>query len=247
MSIEYKQKNDVPDLYNILGLTVDVCNDSNCDEIIQKAYVKKAKICHPDKHPGRKDIAEVFELLTRAYDILKNEKDRNEYNTRLNLSKQSSSDFIQLKKTAIDNYEAIGEYKPPTDQQNLTFKEQMKAIDLKHGYDSSLEGSTITKQEAKKLMLQMSQKRNVQDNELKPMKIFEENKPFNPEKFNAAFDLVHKRDDSTIISHNGVPSAWNDMGSVINYSNFDNLDNLYVDDNSRLDISKQTFGSIDFG
>ena len=48
MSVEHKPKNDLPDLYNILGLTSDVCKESNCNEIIQKAYIKKAKVCHPD-------------------------------------------------------------------------------------------------------------------------------------------------------------------------------------------------------
>src|SRR3970040_2130639 len=110
MSTEYKQKNDLPDLYNILGLTIDVCKEPNCNELIQKAYGKKAKACHPDKHPGRKDVEEVFELLTSAYDILKDEKQRNEYNHRLSMNKQSSGDFLRLRKGASDFVASLGEY-----------------------------------------------------------------------------------------------------------------------------------------
>ena len=44
MTTEYKQKNDVIDLYDILGLTGDVCKQENCNEIIHKAYLKKAKV-----------------------------------------------------------------------------------------------------------------------------------------------------------------------------------------------------------
>lgn len=247
MDSEYKQKDELPDLYNILGLTIDVCKDPNCDEIIQKAYVKKAKACHPDRHPGRKDVAEVFELINNTYDILKNEKSRDEYNHKLTLNKQSSSDFTKLKKGATGYVETIGQYTPPTDQQKLSFKEQMKALDAKHGYDSSIESAPISKQDAKKKMLELTKNRAVQDVKLKPEKLFDEREPFNNKKFNEAFDRIHKRDnDTAMIPHNGVPLAWNDMGTVANFSSFDNLDNLYVEDNNRLDTSKQAYASINF-
>ena len=124
METEYKQKNELPDLYNILGLTSTVCEDKKCDEIIKKAYVKRAKRLHPDKHPGRKDIVEIFELLTNAYDILRDEKLRTAYNHKLSLDKQSSASFSNLKDTSKNYMDAIGEYKPPGDEQKLKFGEQ---------------------------------------------------------------------------------------------------------------------------
>ena len=245
MSEEYKPKNDLPDLYNFLGLTIDVCKEPNCDELIQKAYVRKAKACHPDKHPNRKDVEEVFLLLTQSYDILKNEKQRNNYNHKLNLNKQSSNDFLKLKKSTQAYVESIGQYKPPTEQQELSFKEQMKMLDMKHGYDSSIEKTPIDQRDAKKKVSELSNIRAQQEIDTKPEKLFDEGR-FDSKKFNAAFDIAHKRDEA-IIAHNGVPSAWNDLGSVVNYSSFDNLDNLYVNDSNRLDTMKQNYSGTNFG
>jgi curved DNA-binding protein CbpA len=245
MANEYKPKSDIPDLYNILGLTAEVCKDPNCNDLIQKAYVRKAKLCHPDKHPGRKDIEEVFELLTSAYDILKDEKQRNAYNHKLTLNKQSSSDFLKLKDGTNSYMKTIGEYKPPTDQQKLSFKEQMKVLDDKHKFNSA-DATAISKNDAKKKLIQMEKERVLQDRDLKPEKLFDDGR-FDLKKFNAAFDKVHKRDETAMMPHNGVPSAWNDMGTVANYSNFDNLDNLYVEDSNRFDTAKQNYSGIDFG
>lgn len=245
MTTEYKVKNSLPNLYNILGLDIDVCKKENCNELIQKAYVKKAKACHPDKHPGRKDIVEIFELVTGAYDILKDEKQRNEYNNRLRIKEHSSNDFFALRKGTTDYMDSIGEYVPPTDKQKLAFKDQMKMLDDKHGYDET-QIDPISKFDAKKKLNNISKERAKQDIELKPEKLFEDGR-FDLARFNAAFDQVHNRNDTSMVPHNGIPSAWNDMGSDANYSSFDNLDNLYVEDGNRFDTGKQTFGGVDFG
>lgn len=246
MSVEYKQKSNLPDLYNILGLSIDVCNEKNCNEIIQKAYIKKAKVCHPDKHPGRKDVEEIFELITGAYDILKNEKERKAYNHKLTLENQSSNDFNKLKKGAMDYAESFGEYKPPTDTQKISFKEQMKLLDNKHNFNSSLTDAYLTPQESKKKINDLTKIRTDQDNAYKHEKLFEGH--FDRNKFNAAFDKFHKKNESNgMILHNGVPSAWNDIGTDAGFSNFDNLDNLYVETDNRFDTSRQNYGGIDFG
>ena len=245
MTTEYKPKSELPDLYNILGLTIDVCKDPKCNEIIKKEYTKKAKACHPDRHPGRKEVEEIFELITSAYDILKDEKQRNEYNHKLSLNKQSSSDFVKLKKSANDYMDSLGEFKPATDQQKITFKEEMEKLNTKHGFDSE-QINKINQQDAKKRMNEMNTVRAQQDRDFKPEKLFDDGR-WDPKIFNAAFDKMHKREENAIITHNGVPSAWNDHGTVANYSTFDNLDNLYVEDSNRVDISRQNYGNVDFG
>lgn len=244
MTSEYKAKNEIPDLYNILGLTSEVCKDPNCNEIIKKAYTKKAKACHPDRNPGRKDVEEIFELITSAYDILKDEKQRNDYNHKLTLNKQSSSDFFKLKKSANDYMDSLGEYKPASDQQKIQFKDKMKELDTKHGFNSE-ETNAISQQDARKKMNDMNSMRAQQDRDFKPEKLFDDGR-FDPKIFNEAFDKVHKREDTAIITHNGVPSAWND-NSIAAYSTFDNLDNLYVEDGKRADVAHQKYGSIEFG
>jgi curved DNA-binding protein CbpA len=245
-SQEYKANTKIPDLYDILGLSMDVVKQTDCEEQIKKAYSKKAKLCHPDKHPGRKDMQELFLLLTEAYNILIDSKLREEYNHKLSLNKQSSGDFFRLKDQSKKYIDSIGEFKPATDQQKLAFKDQMKMLDVKHGYDASLEG-TIGKKEAKKRMVSLDKERALQYEMLKQDRIFDENEPFSLEKFNEAFDQMHKRDDTALMSHNGVPSAWNDMGAVANYSSFDDLNNLYVDNGNHFGIDKQTHSSINIG
>ena len=79
MSVEYKQKSNLIDLYGVLGLTPDVCAEPNCEDLIHEAFLKKAKSLHPDKNrhkseADQKTIADLFELVQGAYDILRDEK-----------------------------------------------------------------------------------------------------------------------------------------------------------------------------
>lgn len=245
MSNEYRQKDTIPDLYDILGLTIDVCKEPNCAELIERAYLSKAKVCHPDKYPGRKDVAEVFQLLTDTYSILKNESERSEYNNKLTLVKQSSNDYLKLKKATDAYMKSIGEYIPANDEQKLSFKQQMALMDTKHGFDSS-KMDAIKSTDAIHQVKNMEKLRSRQEVDLKPEKLFDGH-GFDAVKFNATFDKFHKKNDTEIVLHNGVPSAWNDLGNPMTYSSFDDLGNLYVNDNNRIDVSNQLYGSVDMG
>lgn len=245
MTTDYKQKNDLPDLYDILGLTIDVCKDPNCDKLIYKAYAKKAKVCHPDKHPGRKDVEEVFELLTSAYDILKDEKQRIVYNHKMALDKQSSNDFLKLKKGAVDHMESLGEYKEASAEKKISFRDQMSALNVKHGFDSSMMDA-IPQQDVKKRLNELAKTRSIQDKDFQPERLFDDGR-FDLKTFNAAFDMVHKNDDTlSMVSRDNVPTAWDDLGTVANYCEYDNLDNLYVNDSERFDTSRQTYANVEF-
>jgi curved DNA-binding protein CbpA len=237
--MEYKQKDKIPNLYQILGLTIDVCKEPNCNELIKKAYIKKAKLCHPDKHSGRKDMEELFELITSAYDILRDEKQRMEYNRKLFLLKPKFNDFFDLKKGSNEYMRTLGKHESPISKQD--FNEMMKTLDAKHGFDSSRMNDPISLHDTSKKLHELTKMRTEQDIELKPEKIFDSD-TFDLKKFNAAFDLVHKNEDA-IIPYNDIPSAWNDNRTMNSYCTFDNLDNIYADDDDSDNLLYQTFSN----
>ena len=162
------------------------------------------------------------------------------------MNKQSINDFFKLKKDAVDYSEALGEYKIATEQQKLSFLERMQEQDNKHGFNT-LMMEPIKEHDAKKKLNNLSRTRSEQDRILKPERIFDEGAPINLKVFNEAFDRTHKREDDSLVIHNGVPSAWNDFGSTINYSDFDDLNNLYVDRDNRYDTGRENYSGVEFG
>lgn len=85
------------DLYEILEIK------SNASEVeIKKAYLKMVKIYHPDKNKS-KDAAEKFQKIQSAYEILINDKTRQEY-TKMN--QDDKSGFVNiLEKIIKDNFD----------------------------------------------------------------------------------------------------------------------------------------------
>ena len=62
------------DYYDILGIS----KSASADEI-KKAYRKLAVKYHPDKNPGDKAAEEKFKEVSRAYEVLSDEKKRKQY------------------------------------------------------------------------------------------------------------------------------------------------------------------------
>ena len=62
------------DLYEVLGVSPDA---SAAD--VKKAYRKLAQQHHPDANPGDKAAEERFKEVSAAYDVLKDDKKRKEY------------------------------------------------------------------------------------------------------------------------------------------------------------------------
>lgn len=255
MSKEYKVNDTVPDLYAILGLTMDVCNQPNCDELIQKAYYAIARKFHPDRNRSRvgndehddETKRDMFEVATAAYDVLKKADKRDAYNKKIKIKNQSNSDFFKLRSDSKKYSKMLGDIRPPTDVEKLHFNENMKMLDSKHSYNRDDKFcKEIPENEAIQKFSFLEKKREKDSLKYKPDKIFDD-KNFNLRKFNAAFDKIKKTENSSMIEHSGAPAAWNDYGSSVGYSDFDDFDNLYTDDMNRLDMSRQNYGSINFG
>ncbi|HBO83408.1 MAG: molecular chaperone DnaJ [Deltaproteobacteria bacterium GWC2_42_11] len=62
------------DYYEILGV-----NRNAADEDIKKAFRRLAHKCHPDKNPGDKEAEERFKEINQAYEVLKDEEKRANY------------------------------------------------------------------------------------------------------------------------------------------------------------------------
>lgn len=237
-------KSKTLDLYNILGLSPEVCNEPNCEELIHKAYIRKAKKCHPDKHPGRTDVQEIFELLTTAYEILKDKKQRAEYNNKLKLENESTTDFDKLKESAM-KYLASYDSRTRTDtndfliEKRALFEKEFEALNLKNGYNPEMTGAIPDEKIKDKIKEFVSQRMN-QDQNYKPNKLFDDGR-FDLKKFNAAFDIHHIK-DNTIVSHNDFPDAWDNMAISTNYGTTNNISELYVNDN----IGTNLYSPVDF-
>lgn len=228
MDPQYEEKEDIIDLYQILGLTQDVCKDSRCDELIHTSYLKKAKVCHPDKNKDNPDIAELFELVQGAYEILSDPKQRVNYNKRLDLSRGSQSSFFRLRKEAANQSNGTpdnaGYLTAPSDGKKM-FEDQMNFLDKKRNYARENDDKPISKKDLKKRMNNFQKERD-SDLDYKPEKIFESDNDFDGNKFNKLFDMIKKESPNTtdIISVSNVPSipsAWSGMGTMTPYSDFD--------------------------
>lgn len=73
-------------LYHVLNI-----EETNDVTVIKKAYSKLAKQYHPDKNNG--NTIEKYEQITYAYNVLKNDKSRKEYNM---LNKNNKSKFHEI-------------------------------------------------------------------------------------------------------------------------------------------------------
>jgi len=108
---------------------LNIENDASQDEIV-KAFRKTIKECHPDrvKDPEEKKVAESkFQMLTEAFNTLKDSEKRIEYNERLN----STSDDKQDKEILASQYFKNGLHQLNNEENNRLAEEFFrKAVHL---------------------------------------------------------------------------------------------------------------------
>ena len=80
------------DYYGILAVSK---NASSAD--IKKAYYEQAKKHHPDRNPGDTRAESLFQDISEAYDVLSDEKKRDEYDSVASTSAHGSYTFTQRK------------------------------------------------------------------------------------------------------------------------------------------------------
>lgn len=114
-------------LYKILEI-----NENASQAEIKKAYRGLAKKYHPDANINGEDTEEKFKEITEAYDILRDEKYRKEYDEKLLNSKNSEYKKSQreqspFKKTSMnkmdigDEFECFFGFNPKTKEKNKNF------------------------------------------------------------------------------------------------------------------------------
>ena len=222
-------KKVIPNLYHILGLKQSVCEKPECDKIIHSAYTKRALVCHPDKNIGRDDAQEFFELLTSAYDILKNKESRDAYNIKLRRSVVPDHTTLRDRSTKFSET-----YRPL----RIDEEEFKKAIQATPKTDDPRIAA-----EVKDSLAQLQSRRARQDVDLMPKRMFEEGK-FDARMFNAMCDKKGKVNEGSVIKHT-LPEAWNNGSGL--FGAFDS-NNLEGEAASWLNPfgSSQVFTPIDF-
>lgn len=214
-------------LYDVLNVSHD------CDrKTIKDAYRKLVKKFHPDKPTGD---AEMYDLITHAYNVLIKPQSRSEYDSTYRLNHNSSTDHEQLKSQSELFYKTA-----KTSDSTVDFDNIFSDMDRKHKYDHQ-ETSAINPTEAKKRLDDILVTREQEDIENVHEELFDNNK-FDISVFNAVFDKAKNGTNlcTDVTEHKGSPLAYSTYNGSC--AQFDSTE-LYVDDIGTTDFSSINFGT----
>jgi curved DNA-binding protein CbpA len=234
-------------LYDVLGLE-NTCTKSE----IKDAYHKFVKTVHPDKGGD----AELFELITHAYNILKDSDKRANYDEIYKLSLRTNSNFLNMRNSFNTHAKFVEDEQKKMAKEDLeaikktaleNYKIDSRELDLKHNYNPD-DNCTMTVDESNQRICDLEVTREQEEIESVNENIFDDISPGNFNgKFNAAFDDLKKRlssvDEQKQITIS-MPSAWNILSgeNLSGYSTLDNS-NLY-DDTSNLELNNIVYSSL---
>jgi curved DNA-binding protein CbpA len=209
-------------LYDVLNLEHD-CTKKD----IKKAYRVLVKEYHPDKFGGD---AEMFELITHAYNVLRSSDTRNEYDKLYKLSQDIENGHNDLKYQSSQYYENLKSdiTAKPKDEKKQSFKKAMMDMDRKHKFNRNDLDDKISSKDTLRRLRDLEQTREHEDIEITHEQIFE-NGRFSLDKFNAAFDAMHKG-PMELVQHSGNPDPFNVVSSLDgNYSSISNYEDIYAE------------------
>ena len=228
-------------LYDVLNISSD-CETKE----IKDAYRILAKEFHPVKPTGD---AEMFELVTQAYNVLVNPTTRKEYDELYKLSKSLDTSHYDLKTQSKNFFDAVSndvtkKQNVPKEEQDNEFKKAFGELDKKHGYVRDDDNETeLSAKDTQRKYADLQAAREQDDIESMCEKLFSDDKPVDMDTFNAAFDFMHKGHNE-LIPHTGIPDAWNSiLESGSTYSSIDSYDKIYADDDS-IGIGNTLYGSV---
>ncbi len=108
--------------YSILGITQEATSIE-----IKKAYRSLAKKYHPDTNPNNKVAQEKFTTITAAYEVLSDEKKRQEYDKKFNLKNTRQSNSSKNKQNSQTTSQAT----------EFDFVKTRQAFENFFGFDAS--------------------------------------------------------------------------------------------------------------
>jgi curved DNA-binding protein CbpA len=232
------RESDLLNLYDVLGVNSE-CTRSD----IKNAYRNLVKKHHPDRGGN----PELFELITKAFNILANPNTREEYDEMTKLIQQAENDHFKLKQSAEDFIKAQEASKTELKEKDAEkdFKRTNIELDKKHDFNREQLDIKLNSEETDQRLNDMKMIFEQQNIENTPDRIFAPGEAFNNKKFQSAFRLMNKQKNQMTV-HTGNPLAY-DVGTAhgVSFSSLDNIDKIYdEDDNST--VINSLFGSAKF-
>lgn len=207
-------------LYDIL----DVKETATTKEV-KKAYRELVKKHHPD----RGGDPEHFELISHAFNILKNEQERAKYDKEMELSNKASKNFVDLKFGAKDYFEKMKQEPQITDEEKeRMFTGEMSKMDNKHGFNREEVDLKLDSKKANRLVDDLMLSREQEEIEFQQEPIFNPNERMDPSKFNALFERLHRTQGMEMVEHQGNPDPFE--SGDIEFTGIDHFDQVYEDD-----------------
>ncbi len=195
---------------------------------IKTQYSKLVVKYHPDKVKDGYESA-IFELIQRAYDTLKSEQKRQEYDFFIkNLQMTKNNDHLSLKSN-YDKFRDLEDTQPKNkDVAQVEFDKVFSDMDIKHGINRNILDEKIDTDTIANKLDDLLLQREQDEIEFSQNTIFREGENFDLSKFNAAFDMYKSTSDKQMTKHSNVAPFNFDGNSA--FSGLDVYDKVYDDE-----------------